>query len=131
MPSPAYTGAKETRPMTRSTAGLAAVLGLTLTAPAWAAAPQIKETSPLGVQKGVATEVTITGANLSGNTTLIAPFTFTATAPEKPSTDASAWKVKLEVAPLTPLGTYPIRVKTDDGLSNPWLFTVGQLPQVA
>src|SRR4051812_621916 len=124
-------GSKESRPMTRSTAGLAAVLGLTLTAPAWAAAPQIKETSPLGVQKGVATEVTISGTNLSGNPQLVAPFGFTATAPEKPSTDASSWKVKLEIAAGTPLGTYPVRVKTDDGLSNPWLFTVGQLPQVA
>src|SRR5256885_594037 len=52
--------------MTRRSAGLAAVLGLTLAAPAWSAPPQVKETSPLGVQKGVPTELTISGANLSG-----------------------------------------------------------------
>ena len=29
------------------------------------------------------------------------------------------------------MGVYPIRVQTDDGISNPFLLAVGQLPQVA
>ena len=28
------------------------------------------------------------------------------------------------------MGVYPIRVQTDDGISNPFLLAVGQLPQV-
>lgn len=118
--------------MTRSPAGLAVVLGLALTAPCWAAAPQIKGTTPFGVQKGVETEVTINGANLAANPRLVAPFAFVVTPPEKPGgTDASNVRLKLTVAPETPIGTYPIRVQTDEGLSNPFLFSVGQLPQVA
>ncbi len=29
------------------------------------------------------------------------------------------------------MGVYPIRIQTDDGISNPFLLAVGQLPQVA
>src|SRR5207302_1227397 len=59
------------------------------------------------------------------------PFGFTTTPPAAPGTDAASWTLKLTVAPETALGVYPIRVRTDDGLSNPILFSVGQLPQVA
>src|SRR3954468_19254322 len=98
--------------MTRRTAGLAAALVLIVSATARAAAPQIKETSPLGVQKGVDTEVTVSGANLAGNPRLVAPFACSVSPAEKPSTDASSWKFKLEVPADTALGTYPIRVLT-------------------
>ena len=43
---------------------------------AWAGPPQIGNISPSGVQRGVASEVTISGANLAGNPRLIAPFAF-------------------------------------------------------
>jgi hypothetical protein len=54
-----------------------------------------------------------------------------ATPSAAPGSDAANWKFKVVVAPETPIGTYPIRVRTDDGLSNSFLFSVGQLPQVA
>ena len=38
--------------------------------------------------------------------------------------------MKLIVDPKTPLGVYPIRVQTDDGVSNIQLFAVGQTPQI-
>ena len=117
--------------MTCKSAGLAVVIGLALAARGLAAPPEIKGTTPLGVQRGVASEVTIQGANLTGNPTLVAPFGFTVKPPAAPSTDAASWKLNLDVAAGTPIGVYPIRVKTDDGLSNPFLFSVGQLPQVA
>ena len=44
--------------------------------------------------------------------------------------DASSWKLKLTVDPAVAVGVYPIRVQTDDGISNPFLLAVGQLPQV-
>ena len=44
--------------------------------------------------------------------------------------EASNWKVKLNVAADVAVGVYPIRVQTDDGISNPFLLAVGQLPQV-
>ncbi|SIN84286.1 hypothetical protein SAMN05444166_1224 [Singulisphaera sp. GP187] len=117
--------------MVRKPIGLAAFIGLTLSVPTWAAPPEIKGTSPFGVQKGVVSEVTITGGNLAGHPELIAPFPFVLTPSETPGSDAANWKLKVTVAPETPIGTYPIRVRTDDGLSNSFLFSVGQLPQVA
>lgn len=115
--------------MVRKPIGLATLIGLTLSVPTWAAPPEIKGTTPFGVQKGVVTEVTITGANLASHPELVAPFPVVI-APSEGS-DAANWKLKVTVPPETPLGTYPIRVRTDDGLSNSFLFSVGQLPQVA
>jgi hypothetical protein len=111
----------------------ALAIGLTLAAasPALAAPPRINGTTPFGAQRAVETEVTINGVNLAANPQLIAPFGFALTPPPAPNADAANWKLKITVAPETPVGVYPIRVKTDGGLSNPFLFSVGQLPQVA
>ncbi|MDR3633383.1 MAG: hypothetical protein P4L84_06065 [Isosphaeraceae bacterium] len=117
--------------MTRRTTGLAVALGLGLAAPAAAAPPSIGGTAPLGAQKGTVTEVAINGGNLAGNPQLIAPFPFTLASPAPADSNVGTWKIKLLVDPSTAIGVYPIRVKTDDGLSNPFLFAVGQLPQVA
>ena len=84
--------------MTRKSAGLAVVIGLALAARGLAAPPQISGTTPLGVQRGVVSEVTIQGANLTGNPTLVAPFGFAVEPPAAPSTDAANWKLKVNVA---------------------------------
>jgi len=95
-----------------------------------AAPPEIKGVQPFGVQKGAETEVTFNGAHLSGRARLVAPFDVNQVPVVDPNTDNGVWKVKLNVPASTPLGTYPIRVQTEDGLSNPFLLTVGQFPQV-
>jgi hypothetical protein len=105
------------------------VLGWMGSCAAMAAPPQINNIAPLGAQRGVSAEVTISGSNLSGNPRLIAPFAFTLLAPT--AGDASSSKLRLTIAPDTAVGVYPVRVQTDDGISNPFLFAVGQLPQVA
>jgi len=97
--------------------------------PAFCAPPQINGTSPLGLRRGHSTELTISGANLAGNPRLIAPFSFKLDSPA-PKGDASNWKLKLTVEAGTAVGVYPIRVQTDDGISNPFLLAIGQLPQV-
>jgi hypothetical protein len=94
-----------------------------------AAPPQINGISPFGARRGTATEVTISGSNLSGNPRLIAPFGFQVNSP-KTGGDASSWKLKVTIDPSTAVGAYVIRVQTDDGISNPFLWSVGQLPQV-
>jgi hypothetical protein len=108
---------------------LGAAIGLVLSAAAWADPPQVNGHSPLGAPRGVATEVTINGNNLAGNPQLIAPFEFIA----EPiaGADASNAKLKLTVSPGAAVGVYPVRIKTDDGISNPFLLAVGQVPQVA
>jgi hypothetical protein len=92
--------------------------------------PKIGEITPYGAQRGIATEVSVSGTDLTGNPRLIAPFAFTIESPPTGQT-ASNWKPRLTVAPDVAVGVYPIRVQTDDGISNPFLFAVGQLPQVS
>ena len=102
-----------------------------LEAEARSAPPQIGNLAPLGIQRGVVSEVTISGSNVTGNPRLIAPFRFRIEPPPgQAKSDASNWKFKLTVATDVALGVYPIRVQTDDGISNPFLLAVGQLPQV-
>ena len=76
--------------------------------------------------------MTISGSNLAGNPRLIAPFRFQIEPPPAAAkSDAANWKIKLTVAADVAVGVYPIRIQTDDGISNPFLLAVGQLPQVA
>src|SRR5689334_3222236 len=67
-------------PAARSALFLFLVTTLGATA-ASAAPPQIKGIEPLGVRRGEATEVTVSGANLAANPRLIAPFGFTVESP--------------------------------------------------
>ncbi len=98
---------------------------------AMAAPPQIANIAPLGVRRGVANDVTISGSNLAGNPRLIAPFHFQSEPiPAPVKSDAANWKIRLTVAADVAVGAYPIRIQTDDGISNPFLLAVGQLPQV-
>jgi len=94
-----------------------------------AAPPKIGEITPRGAQRGVATELLINGSDLAGNPRLIAPFAFKIDSPSA-GQSASSWKSKLTIAADVAVGVYPIRVQTDDGISNPFLFAVGQVPQV-
>ena len=69
-------------------------------------------------------------ANLAGEPSrLIAPFSFKIGSPA-PKGDASSWKLSITIDPAVAVGVYPIRLQTDDGISNPILLAVGQLPQV-
>jgi hypothetical protein len=112
---------------------LALAIGLVLTNPAVSGPPQIDKLSQLGCQRGIPTELTISGSNLAVNPRLIAPFGFQldAPAPSQGKSDASNWRLRLTVASNAALGLYPIRVQTDDGISNPFLWVVGQLTQIA
>ncbi len=116
--------------MRREIIGLALVSALCMGSAALAAPPQIKDIAPSGVQRGVAREVSIAGANLTGNPRLIAPFGFHHKDPA-PKSDASTWKLNVVVNADVAVGVYPIRVQTDDGISNPFPIAVGQLAQVA
>jgi hypothetical protein len=106
-------------------------LGITLTRTeaVWADPPVVNTVSPLGVQRGVETELTVSGTNLTGSPQIIAPFPIVAAI--LPNSDGATLRLKLAVSPTAAVGIYAIRVKTDDGLSNPVLFAVNQVPQVA
>jgi len=93
--------------------------------------PTIADASPFGVKRGEPAEVSLTGSNLAGNPRLVAPFPFQVEALSPEKSNAGAWSFKLNVPATVAVGAYPIRIQTDDGISNPFLFAVGQLPQVA
>lgn len=111
----------------RLTVALVLVGGVGL--PASAVPPSLSGATPTGVPRGTATEVSFNGANLTGNPRVVAPFVFQAT--PAPKADASNLRLQLKVDPHTAPGVYTVRVQTDEGLSNPILFAVGQVPQVA
>ena len=97
-----------------------------------AQAPSITELSPVGVRRGEPTPLAIRGTALGDHPRLIAPFPIEAAPPTEGSeSNATTWHLTLTVPPETPLGTYPIRVRTRDGISNPILLDVGQVPQIA
>jgi hypothetical protein len=113
--------------MTRPLAALAVAVGLVAAFAAWAETPKVSSMSPLGVRRGEGTEVTFFGSNLEGKARLIAPFS----AEVVPiNADVASWKVKITPAAETPVGVYVCRIRTDEGLTSPFLFAVGQLPQV-
>jgi len=93
--------------------------------------PQIAGIQPFGLKRGSASDETISGTFLAGRPRLIAPFGFKLAAPSQPGADAAKWTFSLEVAPETAIGVYVVRVQTEDGLSNPFLFAVGQVGQVS
>ena len=124
--------------MTRPSVALAVAVGLTVVAAvAPGESPRIGEIQPLGVRRGVTTDVTITGTRLEGGAPkLLTPFpaevVAVPTADGKPAADAATrWTFRITPAATVPLGVYPVRVRTEDGLSNPFLFAVGQVPEVA
>ena len=113
--------------MTRPLAALAVAVGLVAAVAAWAETPKFSSIGPLGARRGEATEVTVFGSNLEGKARLIAPFSAEVATI---GTDAASWKVRITPAADTPVGVYPCRIRTDDGLTAPFLFAVGQVPQV-
>ncbi len=91
--------------------------------------PKIDNIQPYGVRRGEPADVTISGFGFADNPQLIAPFPCSV---EKAANSGGGnYRFKITVPPTTPLGVYVVRVKSDVGLSNPILFAVGQVPQVA
>ena len=109
---------------------------LLLIAPAlFAAAPQLAELEPRGAERGRPFTLTITGRNLGEGSVVVSglPATFTplAPAPNQRSMATRYATFLVEPKPDTPVGVYPIRVQTPDGISNVLLFTIGSFPELA
>ena len=113
--------------MNRPLAAFAVAVGLVAAVAAWAETPKFSSIGPLGARRGESTEVTVFGSNLEGKARLIAPFSAEVVTL---GADPASWKVKITPAAETPVGVYTCRIRTDDGLTAPFLFAVGQVPQV-
>ncbi|MCI0461605.1 MAG: hypothetical protein L0Z62_32040, partial [Gemmataceae bacterium] len=95
-------------------------------------APVLSPVVPLGMQRGTALEVTLTGTNLAGPTRPLVSFPGTATIPtdNKNGQDNSKLRVRLEVPADAPVGYHTLRLATTRGMSNLRLFCIDDLPQV-
>ncbi len=107
-----------------SLASLVVVLCVT---PARAAPPGLSTIVPPVLQRGVANDVRVFGKELARETELILPF----------ATEIKGGGNSLESASFTiqphkevPLGVYPVRVRTPDGVSNLRLIAVTDVPVV-
>ena len=98
--------------------------------PAVSRLPHVNWASPLGVRRGFVSKLTLRGSALSGNPRLVAPFRFAIETPTPGDSDAATFNARITVDPLTTLGIYPVRVVTEEGLSDPFPLAVGQLPQI-
>lgn len=111
--------------------GFCCLLAVAATAgPCQAAAPVLKSLEPRGAQRGQAFKLTLIGEYLQAgaeiSTTLPATFSRLAAAPEKGDSELPLLvQLKEDAGP----GLYPIRLRTEDGLSNVLLFSVGTLPE--
>lgn len=121
---------QSTRSMNLSRRLLFALAWVWMCGLAGAAPPHIDRTSFSGAQRGVAAELEIKGSNLSGNPRLIAGFAFQAEPISAKPGDAATWSIKLTPAATTAVGVHQIRVQSDEGVSNPLLFAIGQVQQV-
>src|SRR5258708_20903930 len=95
-------------------------------------APNLNAFVPVGLQRGHATELLLTGVNLAGPTglTLGTPAEVVIPILDKNGQDNAKLKVQLRVPADTPLGLYPLRLATQRGLSNLRLIAVDDLPQL-
>jgi hypothetical protein len=110
------------------------LITLLIAASAQASGPVLKALEPRGGQRGKSLALKLVGEGLSPGAEVITtlPGTLSRLAPpkdlEKPDTQLP---FLLEVPSETPVGLYPIRVRTEDGLSNILLFSVGDLPETS
>ena len=129
--------------MSRPTTSLAVVAGLILAASALSAPadgdkvrvsppkgpPNLQGIRPLGVRRGTLQALVFRGKDLWEGLELVAPFAFEIESAVE--TGGDAWSLMIRVDPETPIGVYPVRVRSSGGLSNPILMAVGQLVPVA
>src|SRR5262245_15346160 len=83
-------------------------------------APVLSAATPLGMQRGTALELTLTGTNLAGPTGLWTSFPAKVTIPtdNKNGEDNAKLRVRLEVPSDAPIGYGVIRLATTRGMSN-------------
>ncbi len=104
------------------------LLGLAIAFSLSGAAPTITELQPRGAQKGRPFELTLVGKDLSEGPAIISnlPATFTPLGSDKPG------YINYLVEPTAdwPVGTYTVRVKAANGLSNILLLSIGAFTEI-
>ncbi|MFO0970283.1 MAG: PPC domain-containing protein [Gemmataceae bacterium] len=96
-----------------------------------AAPPIVTAVSPRGLERGKATEITVTGANLGPDTQLLVPFD--AAVKRLPDAKPNPAQARFEVtaSAKTPIGFFLIRVYNSEGVSSPTSLAVDPFPTLA
>jgi hypothetical protein len=105
--------------------GLAAIL---VSASAWGGEPRINTVYPPTFERGVATSVQIVGKELATATELSVPFQAEISKTSGGNVEVVTFSIK--PAPKTPPGVYPLRVVSQEGISNLRLIAVTTVPVV-
>jgi hypothetical protein len=103
-----------------------AVLLTLLAGLAHAAAPVLRDLEPRGARRGTAVTLNILGSDLADGAAIHSslPGSFAPLTPKR-----GTLPFLVEVKPDAPVGLYPIRIQTREGLSNVLLFSVGAFPE--
>ena len=99
-------------------------------AAAWAG-PAVREISPHGAQRGRTFKLVLKGSDLPHGAKLetTLPATISRLAPDGEAKPDTTLPFLVELKKDAPVGVYPLRVLTADGLSNLMLFSVGDLAE--
>ena len=99
-----------------------------------AAAPAIREISPHGAQRGKTFTLHVRGSDLIPGSRLetTLPASVSRLTPSKDEMEKpnSELPFLIQLKADTPVGLYPVRIVSSDGLSNLVLFSVGEFPEV-
>ena len=112
---------------------LALLVTLTSTT-AFAISPVLEKLEPIGGQRGTAVKLTLVGLGLADRTQVISeiPAALTPLSPPREmELQGKELPYLLEISPDAAVGVYPIRIQTQEGLSNVLLFSVGAFPETA
>src|SRR5262245_55387819 len=92
-------------------------------------APTISLPQPFGASPGSALELTFTGTNLNDPVALVTEFPAKTTFPTDANNtkDPAKLRMKIEVPANTPVGMYPLRLVTKQGVSNFRPFCIDDL----
>ncbi|MDA2930324.1 hypothetical protein MYX84_10310 [Acidobacteria bacterium AH-259-O06] len=104
-----------------------------LNCPALAGSPFLKELRPWGTKRGKPFALTLVGRDLGQASKIIStlPASFTPLISPKLMGKDEELPFLVELSADVPVGLYPIRISTPEGLSNILLFSVGVFPEVA
>ena len=111
----------------------ALLLALTCTT-AFAIPPLLEKLEPIGGQRGTAVKLTLVGKGLTDRTQVISkiPAALTPLSPPREmDLQGKELPYLLEINADAAVGVYPVRIQTQEGLSNVLLFSVGAFPEAA
>jgi hypothetical protein len=97
---------------------------------AHAAPPTVANVAPRGGEPGKAVEIVVSGTNLTPQAKLVVPFK--ATQAVLPDAKPNPAQVRIQLTPDAgvPVGVYPLRLITEDGVSAPFFFSIDPFPTV-